>query len=149
MAARIKNLFHHKKDDEDTPDSPTQDKGSRRRFSRSDKHKPALRQSMDESDMVGSGAAGMHGRQSGTYSRGGPPQIGDLGSTSNSGGLQDGPLSSEFSRLNLDGTPGEFETSTGLTFTAVLINMRCRPPSGFRSPKPNSAGAGSILRRFS
>lgn len=146
MAARIKNLFHHKKDDEDTPDSPTQDKGSRRRFSRSDKHKPA---SMDESDMVGSGAAGMHGRQSGTYSRGGPPQIGDLGYTSNSGGLQDGPLSSEFSRLNLDGTPGEFEASTGLTFTAVLINMRCRPPSGFRSPKPNSAGAGSILQRFS
>lgn len=65
--------------------------------------------------MEGTGAAedsssGFAGRQSGTYSRGGPPQIGDLGYGSTSAGHEGGPLSSDFSKLNLDGTRGECET---------------------------------------
>ncbi|MCJ1249773.1 hypothetical protein MMC30_006999 [Trapelia coarctata] len=111
MATRIKKLFHHQKDDEDTPDSPPHEKGHFRRFPRSDKSKPSLRQSMDESGVAGDSTSGMAGRQSGTYTRGGPPQIGDLGYASTSAGHQHGHLSSEFSKLNLDGSPAAGHSS--------------------------------------
>lgn len=116
MTTRIKKLFHHKTDDEDTPDSPTREKDHFRRFSRSDKSKPSLRQSMDESGVAGESSPGMVGRQSGTYARSGPPQIGDLGYAPTSAGHQDGRLSSEFSKLNLDGSPSECEASSALQY---------------------------------
>lgn len=120
MATRLKKLLHHKKDNEDTPDSPTspsptQDKTHHRRLSRSDKTNPALRPSMDGTGAAEDGSSGFTGRQSGTYSRGGPPQIGDLGFASSSAGHEDGPLPSEFSRLNLDRTRGESERSASFS----------------------------------
>jgi hypothetical protein len=110
MATRLKKLLHHKKDNDDTPDSPTsptQDNIHHRRFSRSDRTSPALRPSMDGTGATEDRSSGFAGRQSGTYSRGGPPQIGDLDYASTSAGHEDGPLSSDFSKLNLDGTRGE------------------------------------------
>ena len=112
MSARIKKLLHRKDDDSDPPGSQSTDSPPRTRLSKEGVRDPALRQSLYEEAVPGHvpvmgtyphGGNNMSGRNSSTMPQGNQTSASTVYAPSSQGAV----LSSEFSRLNLDGGRGQ------------------------------------------
>ncbi|MCJ1437149.1 hypothetical protein MMC27_006534 [Xylographa pallens] len=165
MSSRIKKLLH-RKDDDSNPGSQTPDSPPRIRLSKEGTRDPALRQSLYDEAVPGhlpvtgtypQGGNNMSGRNSSTIPRGNHTTA----STDYASSSQRGFLSSEFSRLNLDGgrdatirpVPSEHDPTLGAPvhdeneedeYDSDVIDNSQRHNNDLRLAAPSSPSSGAI-----